>query len=424
MIAAHAGLRVNAERMLGRIEALAGVDRRADGSCCRIALTDADRLGRDMVVRWMREAGLTVQVDAIGNIIGVRPGRRLNAAPVMTGSHIDTVATGGRFDGVLGVLGGLEVLETLNDFGLETERPLALAIFTNEEGVRFQPDMMGSLVFAGGLSLDAALASQDPDGVTLGEELRRIGYAGEAPCGAPRPYAYVELHIEQGPVLDRSGEVLGAVEDLQGISWQEIVIRGVSNHAGTTPMHLRHDAAYAAARVVTFVRELTRRIEGQVATVGQVQLAPNLVNVIAREARLTVDLRNTDEGRLRAAEDALAAHLSELAQEQAVEISSTRLARTEPVRFDGRVVGVIETVARDLGHPVRRMTSGAGHDAQMIARIAPAAMIFVPSIGGVSHNPREDTAPEHLALGADMLLHTLLQLANGQDIEGENGGPG
>lgn len=402
---------IDAGRMLAQIEALAAIDRREDGSCCRLALTDSDRAGRDRVAGWMKEAGLDVRVDEIGNIIGLRPGRS-GRAPVMTGSHIDTVATGGRFDGVLGVMAGLEVMRALNDAGVETERPLALAVFTNEEGVRFQPDMMGSLVFAGGLSLDEALAARSPEGAVLARELQRCGYAGQAPCGEPRPHAFVELHIEQGPILDRAGEVLGAVADLQGISWQEITIRGVSNHAGTTPMALRHDAAYCAAAVTVFVRELAERTgPGQVATVGQIRLSPNLVNVIAREARLSVDLRNTDDARLRSAEAELVEFLSALARREKVEIEARRLVRTEPVRFDDRVLAAIEAAAADLGQPVRRMTSGAGHDAQMIARIAPAAMIFVPSIGGVSHNPREDTTAEHLELGANVLLRTMLKLS-------------
>ena len=232
-------LRIDAARMLEKIEGLAAINRREDGSCCRLALTDADREGRDLVRGWMISAGLAVHIDRIGNIVGVRSGRR-QLAPVMTGSHIDTVATGGRFDGVLGVLAGLEVMETLTEEGIETARPLALTIFTNEEGVRFQPDMMGSLVFAGTLPLETALAATSEEGASLGAELARIGYSGTVPCGEPRPHAYVELHIEQGPILDGEGGVLGAVEDLQGISWQEIVVRGVSNHAGTTPMHLRH----------------------------------------------------------------------------------------------------------------------------------------------------------------------------------------
>ena len=403
---------INRDRLFAQLVALNDINRQPDGSCCRLALSDADQQGRDLVVSWMKEIGLEVRIDRIGNIVGLQSGAA-STAPVMTGSHIDTVATGGPLDGSLGVLAGLEVVRTLVEAGVATKRPLAVAVFTNEEGVRFQPDMLGSLMYAGGFSLEAALKSAAADGTKLGDELVRIGYAGEAPCGETRPYAYVELHIEQGPVLDRLGEVLGAVEDLQGISWQEITVRGVSNHAGTTPMSLRHDAAYCAAKAAVFVHDLAKRMGGsQVATVGSVRLVPNLVNVIARQATFTVDLRNTDETLLREAESELANFLRDLARDEQVSIDARRLARTEPVRFDDQVLRQIELAAHDLGYPIRRMTSGAGHDAQMMARICPTAMIFVPSVGGISHNPNEHTAPEHVELGANILLRTMQLLAN------------
>lgn len=405
-------LRIDAGRLMARINALAEINRQGDGSCNRLALTDPDRQARDLVVQWMEAAGLEVRVDRIGNIIGATA-HDGDLAPVMTGSHIDTVATGGRFDGVLGVVAGLEVLQTLRDAGVVPARPMAVAVFTNEEGVRYQPDMMGSLVFAGALDLDEALAAKSHDGTLLGEELQRIGYGGDAPCGAPRPWAYVELHIEQGPVLDRLGEVLGAVEDLQGISWQEVIFRGVSNHAGTTPMNLRRDAGVCAAEVATFVRGLALRMgRSQVATVGRIEFSPNLVNVIPREARLSIDLRNTDEGLLREAEGEVASFIQAVAVREGVSVEVRPLVRTEPVRFDESVVSLIEQVSVDLGQSSRRMTSGAGHDAQMVAQIAPAAMIFVPSLDGVSHNPREDTRVEHLEIGANVLLHTMLRLAD------------
>lgn len=404
-------LAIDAGRLHARLEQLNAINRSEDHACCRLALTDADCRGRDMVRGWMEEAGLRVQIDRIGNIIGVRPGAR-SGASVMTGSHIDTVATGGPYDGAYGVLAGLEVICTLNDHGITTLHPLAVAVFTNEEGARFQPDMMGSLVFAGGLSIEAALAAKSEDGAVLGEELARIGYAGSAPCGSPQLRAFVELHIEQGPVLHKEGGTLGAVQDLQGISWHELVIRGTSNHAGTTPMRLRHDAGYCAARISVFVRELAQRMGGsQVGTVGVTRLAPNLVNVIAREARITVDLRNTDAALLQQAWEALNQFVDELARAEGVAIEVRQLVSTPPVRFDEGLLATIESVAADLGHDIRRMTSGAGHDAQMIARVCPAAMIFVPSVGGISHNPREYTEPQHIELGANVLLHTMIRLA-------------
>ncbi len=403
--------RVDGGRLMERIETLGRVGMKADGSCCRLALSDEDKLGRDLVVSWMRELGLEVRIDKVGNIIGLRKGIK-DLPPVMTGSHIDTVGTGGKFDGNLGVLAGLELVHTLNDAGVETDRPLAVAVFTDEEGARFQPDMLGSLVYAGGMGVEEALAVRGIDGKLFGEELARIGYAGTMEPGTLVPSAFVELHIEQGPVLDQAGESVAAVHNLQGISWQEVTVSGKANHAGTTPMSMRHDAGYGAARTICFARELALELGGtQVATVGSMRFEPNLVNVIPRQATFTVDLRNTDEATLKEAESRLAAFLHMLAEEQGLETSSRRLARFEPVEFDRKVVSIIEESAAAMGHKCRRITSGAGQDAQMLARICPTAMIFVPSVGGISHNPTELTRPEHVELGANVLLGTMLRLS-------------
>ena len=405
-------LGIRADRLLARLERLAAIGRTDEGACCRLALSDEDRAGRDLVVSWMRELGLEVSVDRIGNVFGLRRGSE-DLAPVMSGSHIDTVRTGGRFDGNLGVLGALEVIETLNDAGARTRRPLVVAVFTNEEGARFAPDMLGSLAYVGGLPLRQALDTVGIDGARLGDELARIGYAGDAELGLHRPHAFVELHIEQGPVLDIEGVRIGAVESLQGISWQEVTITGQSNHAGTTPMRLRHDAGYCAAAIGARLREIARELGGdQVCTMGMVRLHPNLINVIAARATVTVDIRNTDEDRLQEAERRFADFLEALAHAEGVKIETRSLARFEPVRFDDGIARLIERHAAGLGLSCRRMTSGAGHDAQMLARICPTAMIFVPSIGGISHNPAEDTRPEDLAAGADVLLRTLVELAS------------
>jgi N-carbamoyl-L-amino-acid hydrolase len=360
----------------------------------------------------MRELGLTVSIDAIGNVVGVRGGSEVGA-PVMTGSHIDTVRTGGRYDGNLGVLAGLEVIAVLNGAGIVTRRPLAVAFFTNEEGARFSPDMMGSLVYVGGLALDEALATVGIDGVTVGDSLGQIGYAGPAPCGEPSAHAYIELHVEQGPVLEAERIEVGAVESVQGISWTEFTLHGVSNHAGTTPMRLRHDAGYVACEIASEARRIAQEMGGdQVATVGAIDLSPNLVNVIAYKAVFTVDLRNTDETALQHAENRLHAYAREVAGNEGVQVSSRRLARFEPVTFDPATVGLVEETALSQGFSVKRMPSGAGHDAQMLARICPAAMIFVPSVGGISHNVKEYTTPEQIEAGANVLLHALLRLAS------------
>lgn len=404
-------LKIDAPRLLSRIRALGAVGATPEGGVHRLALGDADRDARDQVVAWMRGAGLDVRVDAIGNIIGTRAGKT-GGAPVMTGSHIDSVANGGRLDGAYGVLAGIEVVETLNDAGLETRRPIAVCVFTNEEGARFHPDMMGSLVYAGGMALDEALGTSDGDGVLLGDELQRIGYAGDGPVGAIVPHAFVEAHIEQGPVLEAEEITIGAVEDLQGISWTGIAIAGQANHAGTTPMHLRHDTGYCVGAITSHVREITRRLGGrQVGTVGAIDLQPGLINVIPGGATMTVDLRNTDNEELKTAERLLDEFLDEIRKSEGVTIETDRLARFDPVRFDEDIVGRVESNAAMLDLTCRPMTSGAGHDAQMMARLCPAAMIFVPSAGGVSHNPAEHTDDEDLIAGANVLLHTLLGLA-------------
>lgn len=410
----HTNLRVNIDRLLGRIAALAQVGAIDGGGVCRLALSEEDKAGRDLVVRWMKEAGLSVTIDRIGNVVGVRSGRR-EGPPVMTGSHIDTVRTGGRYDGNLGVLAGLEVIETLNDAAIETEHPVAVAFFTNEEGSRFPPDMMGSLVFVGGLAIEDALATQGIDGATVGACLRDIGYDGPVECGSPNIRAFVELHVEQGPVLEAEGVDIGAVEKVQGISWTEYTIAGVSNHAGTTPMRLRHDAGYVAAAIAAEVRRIAREAGGdQVGTVGAMTLEPNLVNVVPQRAVITVDLRNTDEGLLRRAEERLATFVNQIGAAEGVRITSRRLARFEPVNFDPRLVDRIERASRERGHSVKRMPSGAGHDAQMLARVCPTAMIFVPSVGGISHNVKEHTKDSDIEAGANLLLTVLRDLAEGE----------
>jgi beta-ureidopropionase / N-carbamoyl-L-amino-acid hydrolase len=403
---------ISAERLLTRLRRLGAIGRAEDGSLRRLAASDADKAGRDCLVRWLEEAGLEVAIDRIGNIFGIwRPPGVESEAPLLLGSHIDTVIDAGIYDGCYGVLSGLEVIETLKAAGLHPHRPIAVAAFTNEEGVRYAPDMMGSLVHAGGLGVEQALAAIGIDGTRLGDELERIGYAGALEPGFLKPHAYLELHIEQGPLLEAENTAIGAVATLQGISWQRVTIEGIANHAGTTPMPLRRDAGHAAARVITFLRDsaLTAKTPA-VATVGSLQLEPNAINVIPARAVLTVDLRDPDELCLRQAETALTAFLDTLAQSEGVTISVERLARFEPVKFDEALVDVIERVATSHGLSCRRMSSGAGHDAQMIARIAPSAMIFVPSVAGISHNPKEFTPEADLLAGTAVLLDVVREL--------------
>jgi len=408
-------LAIDAARFLGRLQALAAIGVDDQGRRTRLAASDADRAGRDLVAGWMREAGLEVLVDRIGNLIGLWHPDPADGAPVMVGSHIDTVIDAGPYDGCAGVLAGLSVVEALQAAGEVPARPLAVAAFTNEEGVRYAPDMIGSLVYAGGLSAEEALATVGTDGTVLGEELARIGYAGPHEPGFLRPHAYLELHIEQGPVLEREGVAIGAVEDLQGISWQEVVIEGTANHAGTTPMSLRQDAGVAAARVVTWLRDRARSGNGRsVATVGRLRLEPDAINVIPARAVFTVDLRDPDAAQLATLEADLAARLEEVARAENVAVSVRRLARFDPVKFDPDIVQAIEAAAGARGLSTRRMTSGAGHDAQMMARLCPAGMIFVPSQGGISHNPREYTADAELVAGANVLLDVARRIAGAE----------
>jgi N-carbamoyl-L-amino-acid hydrolase len=406
-------LSIDGGRLLSRLQALGEIGRTPDGKLVRLAASDADKLGRDQFVRWAKAAGLDVRIDRIGNIFALwTEAENPRAQPLMLGSHIDTVIDAGIYDGCYGVLAGLEVIETLKEAGFTPRQPIVVAAFTNEEGVRFAPDMMGSLIYAGGLSADAALSVTGVDGSTLGSELARIGYAGTEEPGFLRPQAYIELHIEQGPVLEHEGLGIGAVENLQGISWQRITIEGVANHAGTTPMAMRHDAGHAASLVIAFMhRRALESPSGTVATIGTIAFEPNAINVIPGRATFTIDLRDPNEERLKAEEQALANYLRRIAAEHRVTISVERLARFAPVTFNQGIVTEIEAAAGVRGLTVRRMTSGAGHDAQMIARIAPTAMIFVPSIGGISHNPKEFTLEKDLVAGANVLLDVVKRLA-------------
>jgi N-carbamoyl-L-amino-acid hydrolase len=402
-------LRIDAVRLMDRIMSLADVSPIAGGGNCRLALTDDDKDGRDLVVSWMRDLNMDVSIDAVGNIIAIwNVG---TGAPVMTGSHIDTVRTGGKFDGNYGVLAGLQVVETCQKNGFTPSRPLAVAVFTDEEGARFAPDMLGSLVYVGGMTTEEALDINAIDGPRLGDELVRIGYAGSAPCPGIVPHAFVELHIEQGPLLEANNVRIGAVTGVQGISWQEVTIIGQSNHAGTTPMSLRHDPTYVAAEIAVFLRKLSARYGAdQVCTVGKVDVFPNLINVVAARVTMTLDIRNTDEALLQRAETEVASFLDEIAALEGVKITTKKLARFEPVVFDDRVIDVIEQISLNLENTTQRMPSGAGHDAQMLARVCPAAMIFVPSVNGISHNAAEHTDTEDLVAGANILLQSMLTL--------------
>jgi len=406
-------LGIDIDRLQARLADLAAVGAiEGTAGSSRLALTDADKAGRDLVITWMRDLGLDVTIDSIGNVVGVMPGE-IEGPAVMCGSHIDTVRTGGRYDGNLGVLAGLEIIETLQTAEITPHRSLAVAFFTNEEGARFPPDMLGSLAYVGGIAIEEALAISGIDGATLGDELKRIGYSGTSPLPGPVPHAFIELHIEQGPVLEVEGVTIGAVNGVQGISWTDVTVTGQSNHAGTTPMHMRVDPGYVAAACATFVRDLTEELGGtQVGTVGRIALSPNLVNVVPAWASFTVDLRNTDEALLQHAERRFHDFLHKTAAAEGCSFETRTLARFEPVEFDRQMVSLVARTASELGYSVKTMPSGAGHDAQMLARVCPTSMVFIPSQNGLSHNPAEYSSPEHLEAGANVLLHTMLGLAS------------
>ena len=405
-LSADVGRLQNRIKELGRIGAITG------GGVSRLALTNEDRDGRDLVVRWMHDLGLSIQVDRIGNVIGTRAGI-LDSPPVIIGSHIDSVATGGLYDGALGVLAGLEAVQTLNDADLKTQYPIAVSFFTNEEGVRFTPDMMGSAVHQGSLPLETALETVGTDGQTVGAELTRIGYAGDIPVNNMIPRAYLELHIEQGPVLENTNTTIGAVTGVQGISWTEFELQGVSNHAGTTPMHLRHDAGYVAAAIAVEARAIATDFgANQVATVGVSELTPNLINVIANRARVTVDLRNTSDAKLTQSETRLLGFATDTAAAEGVTLEKRSLVRFSPVEFDTVIIDMIEKAAATSDYTYCRLPSGAGHDAQMFAPNCPTGMIFIPSTQGISHNENEFSSEQDIAAGMDVLMKVLLELSD------------
>ena len=404
-LSADVGRLQNRIKELGRIGAITG------GGVCRLSLSDEDRDGRDLVVRWMHDLGLVIQIDGIGNVIGTRTGI-LDSPPVIIGSHIDSVATGGLYDGALGVLAGLEAIQTLNDADLKTQYPIAVGFFTNEEGVRFTPDMMGSAVHQGSLSLETALETVGTDGQTVGAELSRIGYAGDIPVNNMIPRAFLELHIEQGPVLENTNTTIGAVTGVQGISWTEFELRGVSNHAGTTPMHLRHDAGYVAAAIAVEARAIATDLgANQVATVGVSELTPNLINVIANRARVIVDLRNSSDTKLTLAETRLIDFATDTVAAEGVTLEKRSLARFSPVEFDTIIIDMVEKAAAASDYTYCRLPSGAGHDAQMFAPNCPTGMIFIPSKHGISHNINEFSSEQDIAAGMDVLMKVLLELS-------------
>ena len=412
-------LKINADRLWGSLMEMAKIGATPKGGVCRLALTDLDKQSRDLFVQWCKEAGCTVKVDAMGNIFARRPGRNNNLAPVGTGSHLDSQPTGGRFDGVYGVLAGLEVIRTLNDLGLETERPVEASVWTNEEGSRFAPAMVASGVYAGVFTLEYGLSRADADGKTMGEELKRIGYAGSEPMGGRPVHAFFETHIEQGPILEAEGQTIGVVTDAQGQRWYELVLTGQESHAGPTPMGVRRDALLGAAKVIQLVNEIgLAHAPVAVSTVGMINSTPNSRNVIPGKVFLTVDFRCPDNDELTKMDAELKAGVARIAAASRLEFELTPIFQYDCVHFDESCVQMVREGAQALGYTARNIVSGAGHDACYMSKVTPTAMIFVPCIGGISHNEIEDAKPEWIAAGGNVLLRAMLAKANELPVVG------
>lgn len=406
-------LKINGERLWDSLMEMATHGATPKGGVCRLALTDVDKAGRDLFVRWCEQAGCTITVDQIGNIFARRPGRNDSLPPVIMGSHLDSQPTGGKFDGVYGVLAGLEVVRSLNDLNYTTEAPIEVAVWTNEEGSRFAPAMVASGVFCGVFDLDYGLSRADLDGKTMGEELARIGYAGTAPVGGRPVGAYFEAHIEQGPILEDEGKTIGVVTDAQGQRWYELTFTGQEAHAGPTPMPRRKDALLGAARVVEIVNRIgLKYAPAACATVGLMNVYPNSRNVIPGKVFFTVDFRHPDDKILAAMDAELREMVATIAAEIGLESELEQIFYYAPVKFEETCVSAVRAGVERGGYSARDIIAGAGHDACYMAQIAPTGMIFIPCIGGISHNEIEDTTPEWAAAGCDVLLHAVVNRAN------------
>jgi beta-ureidopropionase / N-carbamoyl-L-amino-acid hydrolase len=405
-------LRTNGERLWGSLMEMAKIGATPAGGVCRLPLTDEDRAGRDLFAAWCREANCHVEVDAFGNMFARRPGRSNAQGAVLAGSHLCTQPTGGRFDGSYGVLAGLEVVRTLNDFEIETDAPVELVNWTNEESSRFAPPMLGSGVFAGAFDLEYALARTDASGARLGDDLRGIGYAGSLPVGERSIRAYFEPHIEQGPILEAESRQIGVVTGANGQRWYELEVEGSECHAGPTPMTWRRDALFAAAHMVVEMIGIARQREPDArSTVGVLNVTPNSRATVPGYVFLTGDLRHPEEAVLTEMDSELRLRCSELAERLNVSLRINELFRFPPQPFDRACVHAVRAAASHLGYSSRDIVSGAGHDAIYVARVAPTAMIFIPCERGISHHEAEYAKPQDCAAGADVLLNVILEYA-------------
>lgn len=406
-------LRVNGQRLWDSIMAIAEIGPGQHGGSCRLALTDEDREGRDLFISWCREIGCSIEIDDMGNIFARRAGRHNELAPIVAGSHLDTQPHGGRFDGIYGVLAGLEVLRSLHDHDVVTEAPVEVVVWTNEEGSRFAPAMIASGVYAGLFEKDYAWALSDSDGKTIGGELRRIGYMGEVACGAHPIGALLEAHIEQGPILEAQQNQIGIVIAGQGQRWYDLRLKGRDSHAGSTPMPGRQDALVAAAEIISMVQSLAMDFTPHaVATVGEMSVHPNSRNTIPGEVFMTVDIRNPDETALAEMARELRTCIIDCVDKNGVECDIDEIWDKPPVEFDPDCIAAVAAATRELGYSHQQIVSGAGHDACQVCLVAPTSMIFVPCAGGLSHNEQESAEPADLEAGCNVLLQAMLTLAN------------
>ncbi|MFD1707413.1 Zn-dependent hydrolase [Siminovitchia sediminis] len=405
-------VQIDIHRLMKTLEHSGEIGKLSQGGICRLALTDEDKMMRDEYVQWLKDSGLQVRIDDFGNIYGRREGKNPDAPPVLIGSHLDTQPEGGRYDGILGVLAGLEAIRTLNDAQIETDRPVELINFTNEEGARFEPPILGAGGLSGHFDKDFVYSRTDREGRTFLDELKRIGYLGAESNRIQQSYCYLELHIEQGPVLEHKGLDIGVVTGIQGMDWLEVKITGQSDHAGPTPMSMRKDALYAASKLIQLIREtVITENEEATATVGRIEIKPNSINCVPGEVIFSVDVRHSDDKVKEQLSKLIIEKISIAAAAEQVKIETRKIWETSASHFSTRLVETIADTANELGYSSQKMISGAGHDSKYMNEITPTAMIFVPSADGKSHCQEEFTSQDAIEKGANVLLHSICKLA-------------
>lgn len=405
--------KIDGDRLWDSLMQMAKIGATPAGGSCRLALSELDKQGRDLFIRWCEDIGCDIAIDQIGNIFATRPGSDPDAKAIATGSHLDTQPTGGKFDGVYGCLSGLEVLRTLHDHNIQTRHPVTAVVWTNEEGTRFPPAMLASGVYCGEFSLEYGLQQTDKQGISVAQALQAIGYDGQEPIGQRRFERFFELHIEQGPVLEDGGERIGVVEGVLGIHWFDITLVGQAAHAGPTPMHLRHDALLAAAECFTALNKMAQSMPGEQArlTVGELDIDKASRNVIPGDLRFSLDIRHPTQEGLNEMEAQLEAIIQQHCAAHGVKAQINCIWRSPPVHFDRDCVGTVQAAVNALGYSHRAMVSGAGHDAVYVSRVAPTSMIFIPSVDGISHNEAEHSTPEQIQDGAQVLFDSILASA-------------